>query len=777
MNLGIPLEHEEGVLESQDFGIDRGEDQVHIMKFLRDNIYSNKVLAVIREYTCNAFDAHIEGRRRNKAIQIHLPNIIEPSFKVVDFGPGLSPEAMLHTFTKYGRSTKRSTNKQIGCFGLGCKSAFCITPIFEVISKHGGMKRSYSAYIEDSGIGKITLLSEEECTGTGLEIVVPVDQSNFGTFESTVKEFFAGTTLPVDFYGAHIKLPPVIAKGEGWVIAGGQKSSDALYGKVGPVAYPITPVIEAIKKSESDEEWINEKARNWIRNNVKERSNYRLTEQIYVDLPIGSVDIQVSREFLELTPRTMKAVSQALQLAYNRIKKEIQGQLEEEKNWYRRARYIKSSKLLKTVEGVFNEINASAGIDTKKRNELVRVISNSERKVRKYTADCTFEGVVIRDAPRTNLDNLLLISKPEDLSYARERLRILSVNQDVWGDRTESNRYTRTTRELAVCPVDQVPVLAAELGVEVSDFYDLAQVEYKRMVTVPSAVPKVRVSRTQAHVTMHSTPAFESGRCPYGMDTEELSLDPDYLKESGLWLGHVGDRANAVALLSGQEQMVGILKYQRTLRKLSEKTGFEIRPPNLRKSDGVPLSRVKKYLMAKELNSILGDLHEVAPRTNGTWLGVALRRLMDRCLPFSLKEYENLIDHQVWLNEDMGGDKELKRIWKEVESEIVEALKPYETELYLIMMGHTMPHSLLKLIGSHRYREAYMADQVRALIRRVPPLDREAVHKLDCEAKPAEQLELELDFTEHVEDPPVPQVVDTVEDEEDDYDEELEEMG
>ena len=42
---------------SAEFGISKG-DEAHLMQILRDTLYSDKVLAVLREYSSNAWDAH-----------------------------------------------------------------------------------------------------------------------------------------------------------------------------------------------------------------------------------------------------------------------------------------------------------------------------------------------------------------------------------------------------------------------------------------------------------------------------------------------------------------------------------------------------------------------------------------------------------------------------------------------------------------------------------------------------------------------------------------------
>src|ERR1019366_3856120 len=95
-----------------------------IFDILRSKMYSNPVLAICREISCNARDAHREVNKNNTPIEIHLPNGLDPNYKIKDFGPGISPDRIENVFIRYGVSTKREDNIQTGAFGMGCKTPF-----------------------------------------------------------------------------------------------------------------------------------------------------------------------------------------------------------------------------------------------------------------------------------------------------------------------------------------------------------------------------------------------------------------------------------------------------------------------------------------------------------------------------------------------------------------------------------------------------------------------------------------------------------------------------
>jgi hypothetical protein len=147
-------------------------------EILSSNLYQNKTLAVIREITCNAVDAHTMVGAPVSAIRVHLPTYVDPVFYVRDRGPGLSHDDVLSLYTTYFRSTKDRDNTQIGGFGLGSKSPFAITSQFTVTSWHAGEKRTYVCYKQD-GLPRVNHVSTEGCgTDSGIEVRVPLTRSS-----------------------------------------------------------------------------------------------------------------------------------------------------------------------------------------------------------------------------------------------------------------------------------------------------------------------------------------------------------------------------------------------------------------------------------------------------------------------------------------------------------------------------------------------------------------------------------------------------------------------
>jgi hypothetical protein len=89
----------------------------------------------------------------------------------------------MQMYTTYGESTKSGSNAYIGAFGIGAKSPFAYTNIFNVTSYHEGMARAYSMFVED-GVPRMTKLGEGPTDEpSGLEVFFPVAVKDIDDFK------------------------------------------------------------------------------------------------------------------------------------------------------------------------------------------------------------------------------------------------------------------------------------------------------------------------------------------------------------------------------------------------------------------------------------------------------------------------------------------------------------------------------------------------------------------------------------------------------------------
>ena len=287
----------QGVQESVTFGI-KESGMAHIMGVLRNQLYSDKVLAVIREYACNAVDANVEAGKGDTPITVTLPNRMNPYFKVRDNGLGLSKEDVNDIYAFYGESTKRASNDQIGMLGIGSKAAFAYGDNFVINSYINGKKVMYNAYIDESQRGQISTLGEEDTSEPdGVEIVVPVRDGDHQEFQNKATGLFKWFKVRPEVKGCEAfkyeDKADTLFSGTGWQWlrsdsnSWNRGSANVVMGNIG---YPI------------DQSGLNLTSEDY------ENYNSLLTDSLVLEMNIGDVEISASREKLQFTEYTRKNI-------------------------------------------------------------------------------------------------------------------------------------------------------------------------------------------------------------------------------------------------------------------------------------------------------------------------------------------------------------------------------------------------------------------------------------------------------------------------------------
>jgi len=262
----------------------------HIASILR-KAYSDPIRAVIREYGTNACEAHILNQRQNKPFEVTLPTSMAPVFKIRDFGPGLGVESFKDLFCSYGGSSKRTSNQFTGCLGIGCKSYGSYTDSCTVTDIHDGTKRIWNCFIDESEVGKATMLSESKANDlSGVEIAIAIRPDDVERFRSTAlsvyKVFDVKPTITNITNGeaeeyAKLDFKDGSVKGPNWAFRGDNKS----WLQMGLVLYPL--------KSDFTGP-----------NSVKEL----IKAGVYLRVNLGDVQIAPSREDLQYSQKTVQSL-------------------------------------------------------------------------------------------------------------------------------------------------------------------------------------------------------------------------------------------------------------------------------------------------------------------------------------------------------------------------------------------------------------------------------------------------------------------------------------
>jgi sensor histidine kinase regulating citrate/malate metabolism len=87
-----------------------------MFQLLTSKVYTDPILAVMREWSTNAIDACLASSKPVN-FDVHLPTMGDPVFSVRDYSSGLSESDMLGLFCTVGASTKRNSNEFNGTFG------------------------------------------------------------------------------------------------------------------------------------------------------------------------------------------------------------------------------------------------------------------------------------------------------------------------------------------------------------------------------------------------------------------------------------------------------------------------------------------------------------------------------------------------------------------------------------------------------------------------------------------------------------------------------------
>jgi hypothetical protein len=258
--------------------------------FLRDKIYSDKVLACIREYVCNAVDEHVK-HNVNVPVDVRLETIDgEQVWSVRDHAKGLNEHDIRNIFGMYGRSTKSKSNEMIGCYGIGSKAAHCYTDTFYIKSYFEGVCTLYACVLgggeKGVPVGELYKMNESPTTESGLEIYFNVDRFDRDQFVQKTRKFVCSFGKPdaIQFIvNGNTVVTPIVPdetfENSGFKFNLYKDTLRDYYGSYGGTVHIRMGGV--IYKSLS------------VRND--------LVDQVVVDVPIGKITIPISREYMEDT--------------------------------------------------------------------------------------------------------------------------------------------------------------------------------------------------------------------------------------------------------------------------------------------------------------------------------------------------------------------------------------------------------------------------------------------------------------------------------------------
>jgi len=270
--------------------------------YLRDKIYSYKILAVVREYVCNALDEH---KKHNISVPVEFgtrnnSDSATYEFFVRDYGKGLSEHDIRNVFGMYFRSTKSNSNNQIGGFGVGSKAGHCYTDTFYIKSHFEGVCTMYICALGGGStgvpVGQILKVSESETTETGIEISLQIQNKDINSFNNHCFDFVYFCESPIVFHNFDNKVFPFVP--ETTISRNGfsfRVFKTQHYGfkdlniKMGDVSYSNLSIVTFLGKDVClNKDFV-----------------------VIIDIPIGKMSLPISRENFENTPSNNRVLEEA----------------------------------------------------------------------------------------------------------------------------------------------------------------------------------------------------------------------------------------------------------------------------------------------------------------------------------------------------------------------------------------------------------------------------------------------------------------------------------
>lgn len=296
-----------GDFDTSDYAVG---DLAFIVDMFADKVYTYKERAIIRELSCNAHDSHVDAGNEDTNFDVHLPTHLEPWFSLRDYGLGLTDKEVRTIFAGIGISTKRNSNKTIGCFGIGSLSPYALCDSFTVKSWKDGICRTYSCYRDEERKPKVACLSEEASDEpNGVEVSLSIE-GRVSQFESEAVNVFKWWD-----YTPNINNKNVIAKCEAhrdrYDFVGDDYALNSGWGDLvaimGNIAYAIPDELDDINC------------------------------EGYIRFELGEINFDTARENLSLDDKTKAAIKAKLDKIREEISDEAIAKIEAEDTPFKQA--------------------------------------------------------------------------------------------------------------------------------------------------------------------------------------------------------------------------------------------------------------------------------------------------------------------------------------------------------------------------------------------------------------------------------------------------------
>lgn len=342
LHTGTNVIEKSGQFEESRFSIEASAKAFFI---LSDGLYSNKILAVIRELSTNAYDSHVEAGKASTPFDVHIPTHLQPVFFIRDYGTGMTHEDCMQLYTTYFRSTRNNSNEAVGCLGLGSKAPFAYADSFTVEAYLDGTRRIYTAYKNEDGSPVFSLLEETVTSEpNGIKVSINVSSNDVNRFHNEAVRVYEYFNVKPNFIGQKLSFRNIdkVLSGKNWYFD--DNASDNLI-VMGQIAYPIDTYQLVANLDKSFE---------------RHRKFIEYSEGLRIFVNIGDVDITPSRESLSYSRETKNNILTIVDAITNEIKDKIEEQIANQPSLFKaRLKYVQISNQCSSISTAMESLQKS----------------------------------------------------------------------------------------------------------------------------------------------------------------------------------------------------------------------------------------------------------------------------------------------------------------------------------------------------------------------------------------------------------------------------------
>jgi len=288
------VESTEGIKETGNFKFAK-DAQKMVFSIFTKSLYSNPIGSIVREITSNCFDSHQEAGV-DAPVELTLTkenNQHYINFK--DVGIGMSYERVTTIFAEYFNSTKRDDPNQIGGYGIGGKTPLAYSESFYLITNFDGKKYVWCIYKgEESPL--YDLMSETSTKEhNGTTVKVPINTIDYSKFEYEMyRQLYYFENIIYGGFTSYLTNTYTIYQGKDFIYRGEDYSS-RMHICLGRVAYPLD--FSALGLNEQD-----------------------FDVPVALKFNIGDIEVTPSRETIQYTDKTIKAIKKKLEVVKEELK-------------------------------------------------------------------------------------------------------------------------------------------------------------------------------------------------------------------------------------------------------------------------------------------------------------------------------------------------------------------------------------------------------------------------------------------------------------------------